>query len=462
MNIKTVFYRYPWIILILVLTACIPGVGSGPGGTISMPTEALMTVTAQITQTTATQATTTALPTETLPISTPTPPPLFPLDGYVMLFIKDGDLYFQDGDNLPVKLTHLGETSYDPKFSDDAQLSYLHPMISDDNQKVVFSRSDDNIYSINTNGTQEQIIIPNDWLTTPFDAGTKIGIVQFIPGTHQLLLETHLCNLQHRPPCANSIFIADTDTGEIKRLADFSLNYHSYDSAARNIAISPNGKMLAVGTLDGTQILTMDGRFIHRNILPYKSGTPDDISFLYLSWLPDSSGLIVALPDKIHPDDFYIGGASAYTIWRYTIDDNSTVQIPFDPPVAGSLSVSPDGNWIVYGVVSLAATELYLGNLTGGATKTFGNDLFSNFSCSPDSKHLIHGQAVVLSFDKPPVYGGAAPVWVDSNHFIYRDEPVNNPTIQQARILIAEIKGDEVYYYELGLPPGLVTIRPKQ
>jgi hypothetical protein len=74
-----------------------------------------------------TQITPTALPTMTpLPASLPK----FPLDGYIMLFTKDGDLYFQDEEATPVKLSHIGDPNYQ---------SYYSPRLSDDNQKVVFS-----------------------------------------------------------------------------------------------------------------------------------------------------------------------------------------------------------------------------------------------------------------------------------------------------------------------------------
>ena len=84
---------------------------------------------------------------------------------------------------------------------------------------------------------------------------------------------------------------------------------------------------------------------------------------------------------------------------------------------------------------------------------------------SPDSKDFIYGQNVVLSFDKPSLDGGINPRWVDSQHFMYYyfNRPEINPANQQIKGLIAEIRGDEVSYYELRFSyTGFYTIKPKQ
>lgn len=56
------------------------------------------------------------------PTATPTLTPLpavlpkFPLDGYAILFSKDSDLYFQDGENAPVKLAYTAKFPRSPSF----------------------------------------------------------------------------------------------------------------------------------------------------------------------------------------------------------------------------------------------------------------------------------------------------------------------------------------------------------
>jgi hypothetical protein len=365
-----------------------------------------------------------------------------------MLFNKDSNLYFQAGNNPPIKLAQNEKNPYDP----------FPPELSSDNKKVVFSQDDGNIYSINTDGTTEQIIIPNEWLNSQ-ETGTRIDALKFIPRTHLLFLQTVLCKSKSSASlCSASIFLADADTGKIRNLADLGLVLQN-DDLSPNIVISPDGRMVAVGTLDGVKIFTLDGRIIRNNVLPYKPDSNYGF-FSSLFWLPDSSGLIVALPNTNYHDPI-LGETTAYTIWRYKIDSNSIDQILLDPPpLPIFLQVSPDGKWIVYG--NLYPSPLYLGNLINGHTQVFGADQTPNFYWSPDSKHLIDRDIVFTSFGQPFVDAGVSPEWIDSSHYIYIISPPDNSPPYPERVLIAEIKGNAIVYYESGLlHPSFVTIKPK-
>lgn len=377
-----------------------------------------------------------------------------------MVFAKDGDLYFQQGNNQPIQLTHGGERPHSA-------------ILSDDNRKIVFVRGEatsviynySNLHSINTDGTQERIVIPNAWLKS-INKETLFSVENFIPNTHVLFFGTALCKEKTRMPiCSTSIFLADTDTGKIRKLTDLGLVQDFFEDPfiSINMDVSPDGKMIAFGTMDGLKIFTLDGKVIRKNVLPFKPSTSEE-PLPRLFWLPDSSGLIVALPNKIHSAVHYDPGSiPAYTIWRYTIETNSAVQIPFEPPVAGSPEVSPDGNWIVYGVISPYEPEIYLGDFADGIVKHIGNDLWNNFAWSPDSQRLIHGGTIILSLDKPPVYVGGVPFWsIDSDHFIYFDYKANNPLIQQDRTLIGEIQGDKIHFYDWDIAnKSFMVIRPK-
>ncbi len=394
------------------------------------------------------------------PTQTPLPAvlPKFPLDGYVMLFKEDGDLYFQDGENTPVKLTHVGEPNYKP---------YYPPRLSDDNQKVIFSQNDGNIYSINIDGTEEQVIIPSNW-SDSLETGTRMGVLKFVPQTHFVFFEGLLCKEESSASlCSTTIFLVDADTGKTNKLADLGIALQNHAPTIQdNIRFSPDGKMVAVGTMDGVKIFTLDGKIIRQNILPFKP-SKSETPFPSLFWLPDSSGLIVALPDTIVEVGMW-GYTAAYTIWRYSLNDNSTVQIPFDPPIVGKFfEVSPDGNWIAYyGGLPESPYYLYLGNLANGKVRAFGNAMVQQeLSWNPNSKYFILGWEIRNATDNPPLFDHVlADSWIDANHFVRADSTANNPIIKQDRTLIAEIKGNEISYYELGFPSPpyrFLLIKPK-
>jgi dipeptidyl aminopeptidase/acylaminoacyl peptidase len=419
--VTTIPIRCFWIVLIILLAGCgkLPPQPAGQATPTSAPTF------------TSIYPDVTASP--TVPLTVPLPK--FPLDGYVVVFLKDGDLYFQDGNSSPVKLTHVGERADNPK-------------LSDDNQKVVFSRDDGNAYSINTDGTQEQTIITkitDAWL---FDLkqGMNKGIVGFVPGTHQLLFETAACESQEfLSPCSASIFLVDTDTGTEKKLGDFGLSIQQ-NRKNRNVGVSPDGKMLAVVTINGMDILTIDGKVVRHNILPYKPST-EVVLFPSLFWLPDSSGLIVALPNAFYNSNAY-SNFPASTIWRYMIDSNTGVQISFDPsPMLDTFQVSPDGKWIVYGGLGDDNT-VYLGNLADSHVQAAGNAGPVYFSWGSDSKHFI--ATSTDSFLGTVGTPNLTPIcklneWIDAGHFTCLSIEGG-----ELRYRMAEIEAETVKIYDLG------------
>jgi len=426
--------QYFWIVLLILLVACAPTLGSFPTEISPSPTKAIQTPT--------------IAPTDTPPLFPLTIYPKFPFDGYVLLFTQDGHLFFQEGDSMPTKIFDIYEKAY-------------HLELSDDNQKAILFRGDDDVYSINTNGTQGKIIIPKNWLDN-FEKGTKMSIVQLLTATHRMLVKTFLCNSQEQSHlCMVSLFQVDTDTGEIRKLVDLGLAYQQ-NGHDQNIKVSPNEKMIAVGTADGTDILTLDGRIIRENVLPYKPSTPSEI-LPSLFWMPDSSGLILATPDALYNTPAYYG-FTAYTIWRYSIESGNKIQVMLDPPLMGNeFDISPNGTWSIYGGLSYYDTALYLGNLETGHVTVIGDEITPFFSWGPDSKYFAYGTSLQhLNVVDDPSYSTeicSLMKWVDANHFLCTLVEGN-----RSRLYMAEIDDRAIKIFELGLDLSAnfsIFIKPK-
>jgi hypothetical protein len=375
-----------------------------------------------------------------IPYSNVSPPelPKFSLDGYIMVFVRDADLYFQDGNNSPVKLAHVGGNFYYD--------------LSSDGQKVVYSRNDGNIYSINIDGSQEQIIITKAWQDA-LKAGTSIQIDYFDPVQNRVVFRTFLCDLkQYREPCISSLFLIDTGTGNIRKVLDLGLS-HRMIGNNRNFEVSPNGKMMAVGTMEHIQILDMNGNILRKDFLKYMPST-SAVLFPSFFWLPDSSGLIVALPDTFYESTAYFN-FPASTIWRYEIDDDLAVEIPLDPPpMDDTFDVSPDGNWIAYGALGHDQT-VYLGSLVDGHIQVFGNAQQAHFSWAPNSEYFIVNSAgSYLGFvNNPPDLVGTCKLldWIDANNYTcYLGEELG----------VTEISSGKAINYTLDIQRP-VLIKPK-
>jgi Tol biopolymer transport system component len=466
MTIKT--QRYFLIVLLSLLTACgqvtppateTPTIPAPPSVETLIP---LLTFTPETLGSPLPFPTLPNLPTPTVaPTRTPLPAvlPKFPLDGYVMLFAKDGDLYFQDGENTPIKLTHVGEEHA--------------AILSDDGKKVVFFQQNyRDIYSINTDGSHEQLLVKDRSL-----AEYTGRYSQFVPNTHILLFNTYQCEKQGEITlCATGVSSVDTDTAEIKELA--KPDKVGLYTTLSNYSASPDGKMITVEYPGYIDILDVNGKAIRRNVLPYTPSLPSYGGIPLLPspfWLPDSSGLIVIVPDGVT----FVGGydVPAYSVWQYDINTTAATRISLTPSlvyipggyVCGEYTVSPDRKWILY-----LGSEDYTQSLSGGGDYAFyvrnlQNEQAQRYdigfctenSWSPDSEHFLYGNTLnaigkpSIEIKPPNIIG-----WVDGFHFILPD---GNPKSSEMKVLVAEIREDTVVFFDSGIRFfDLVTIKPKR
>ena len=381
----------------------------------------------------------TILPTET-PATTATPLPLFTLDGLRMAYIIDGNLYVQDSGGQPVQLTNSGLDR--------------SPILSDDGQKIVFYRGDfDNVYSIDADGGQEQTLL-NGPLSN-IAAGTKVGDFAFVPGTHQLLFNTYLCEPQKElPACAMSIFLADTDTSKVTKTLITGLKGAYWGSPP--FQISPDGKMVGIAISGHIDIFDLQGQVVRHSIMTYIPSEPSEL-FPIQYWLPDSSGLVVLLPNEEHLEAPML--SYRYTAWRYVFEDNMATQIPLDPQpeeLGGcGMHVSPDRNWIIYN--KDVSGQFFVGDLRDGHTQLYVQyacPIYSpyqdNHSWSPDNKHFVYeksGRSFLGAIDEPPVSSdGDFLGWVDASHYIF-----HAATEGPAHILVRAVTNGAITTYESGI-----------
>jgi hypothetical protein len=371
---------------------------------------------------------------EPLPISRS--PEQFPLDNLRMFYIMNGNLYVQDGNNSPKRLSNSEEDLY-PVF-----------FVSDDGKKIVFYhgkiKDDADIFSINADGSHEQELIRKDWLTK-FGEGTKMGEVAFVPNTHQMLFNTYLCPKDFSLACTVGLYLVDTDTREIKEFVPLSLGRNLYEYG--NFSISPDGRLISIAREGQIDILSVDGKVINQNIMKYTRSRPFEL-YPRVFWLSDSSGLIVALPDKIEYGGLWSSGYPVYSIWKYTFDSSLATQISLDPaPTWVSMdcndvmSVSPNGDWVVYHTNDY---QVYKVNLVDGTVNLYLPYMY----CLPthwssDNIHFINGgnpeQSVMGTVNKRPAsIPGFFLGWIDERRYIYFQNSAFL-TKENIQILVGEI-----------------------
>ena len=415
-------------LLTLTLAACAPAQTTPAVNLTEVQNTANAAVWTDVALTQTATFTATPLPPTFTPTSTSLP--FKALDGLRVAYIIDGNLYVQDSGKQAIQLTHTGLDSK-PKFTDDGQ-------------KIIFERASESqkrqIYSINSDGNGERALVTSDLLLTldlGYDEITESTSSVIVPGTHQILFGTQQLNflkLRDTPSTPNNdLLLADMDTGAIKQLLAIG--------QGGNFLVSPNGKLVAVQAPDKMEVITTQGQIVYQTPFTYPEEDIYTVA-IPMSWTQDSRELIVVPPIPTSEIPGNRGFPLLRTIWRYSLDENSGVEIRLDPPPVGyqGFKISPDGNWMAYSYqlgypASMSwdpekPVGIYLGNLHDGTSKLLYTPPVNDFavpsfyrSWSPDSKHFIvegtprtyignvHEEMAPLS---PGLFVG----WIDSNHYL--------------------------------------------
>jgi hypothetical protein len=422
-----------WILIFISLTGCgtvptstptltpVPSKTSAPTTTI-LPTKILT-------------PTETSVPTATLS-STPNADQTAVLERLRMVYVKEGNLYIQDGTNPLKQLTNTGQDR--------------GPLISDDGQKIVFYRNlpdeSSQVYSISADGSQEKPVINRSILNAlnlgyPDPDNVRTEDMVFVPGTHLLLFGT-LRVVDPGIPSYMSyddLLILDTDTAKIKSLFSYKQVYR--------IEVSPNGKLIAIQTPDQVKIIDITGRVVLTlltydiyNGHPIKDyGDPWREFTLDFYWMGDSSALFVFMPrnwDEVDYDYHF----ALYNVWKYPLNGASPVKINLMPFPSMPQAISPDGKWLVYDyeprLADIDMTDadrsyewgIYIANLQDGSAKFLTNESGFNYGdlhWAPDSAHFnfkmdeYHAVFGNLNGEmtRKDIQGFIG--WVDASHYLY-------------------------------------------
>ena len=310
-----------------------------------------------------------------------------------------------------------------------------------------------------------------------YDQVTGVGEMVFVPGTHQLLFQTNTKTNQPQtatpPPIDVNVDIAeinqqptgdlllmDVDSGEIKLLFPPGAQVGYFQA-------SPDGKLAWVWVNDHIDVIGLDGKFKQR-LVDYPSVSEGYYMEPGLFWTQDSRKLSLFLPAE---ESGLNGGPKLRTIWQFSLDGGSPVEIHFGPPpeLINYSSISPDGNWVAYtysGTQSLsfdfATPGVYLGNLRDGTTQFTGflGTTADTYYWSPDSEHFIFDSIdgrflgniqgkIILG------KGGGFLRWIDDSRYLY-GSIVMGEIGKEEKVLVAEIP-KVLYQYSGYMRPEIFT-----
>jgi hypothetical protein len=310
---------------------------------------------------------------------------------------------------------------------------------------VVFFRGliPHDLYAVDADGSQEQALVSQEvFLALGYGDATELRSFAFLPGSHRLLFNTHELDPRdvkarrqdRRSAQANDdLLLADSDSGEVRPLLP--------PGEGGNFIISPEGNLVAIQASGHVDIVDIAGEMIHPNLVTYIPSQPVALE-PYVYWLPDSSGLLVLLPIE---SEYDFEGPATFAAWRYPFDGRAPAQIPLDPPLtnAGTISVSPDRNWLLYNPWSeLTVVSLNLADLREGNSQAYAPPGIAK-GWSPNSKHFVYelvGQGLFLgSVGIKPISIGRGTFlgWIDAARFLYFEK-------ENGQIWMGETGGEAV------------------
>ena len=357
----------------------------------------------------------TSMPTSSLPISSAP-------NELRMAYVVDGNLYFQDGSNSLKKLTNGGEDRSPILFSESGD-------------KIFFFRGkmSEALYSISTDGSNEQVLATNNQLnsiSSEYDESTLPCDAILVHHTPFLLFHTCFHPYEETTIHNDDLFMINTNTGQVKRVFASGQGGAYY--------VSPNGSMLAVDRLGYIDIVDINGKMLRPKVATYTLSEPIPLA-PQVFWKSDSSGFVIVLPTNTHYDT---APDPRYQVWNYSLAGQAATQIDLTPAPVGtdSIRVSPDGNWILY--TNYEDGLFYLGDLRNGHTQSLGSlQVVFGYEWSADSIHFVYGiphaggRGISLgSVNSTPSLIGKGDFigWLDDSRYLY---------ITDSTILMGEIGG---------------------
>ncbi len=281
-----------------------------------------------------------SLPTAS-PTITPVPPHTpIPTASLTSVWVDGGSLLaWRTGDDLPRRIAAGG---------------VIQPWLSPDGQRVAFTRGPGgaatSLWVADVGGVAERQLAGPDTLNSATPAGLRreIGQVAWV-SADTLLFNTVFVPLEPMPASgkAADLWRADVRRGAAARLLE--------DGAGGDFAISPDGQRIALvwpgfyGQEPGRVWLAgLDGT-PQRDLLIFEAvATASEYAFYpALHWLPDSSALLVAIPepDLIYPPE---EGAAPRTasLWRLPVEGAPQQLNALPASFFGLPRWSPDGAWL--------------------------------------------------------------------------------------------------------------------
>jgi dipeptidyl aminopeptidase/acylaminoacyl peptidase len=213
--------------------------------------------------------------------------------------IRGSNLWIIEGSAAPRQLTSSGQDAA-PQFSDDGRLVAF--------RRIVDPKLDvEELWVINTDGSNEHILVSKDWLSAARPGETTtIFRAEWVPGTHVLAFTIQVVFDEPGFLVDENLYLVDVDEGKV------SATLPTGEGAAY-FFYSPDGAGIALSSPTTISLMHADGSG-WREVASFKgTGLGDGVYVPTVDWSPDGSYLRAAIPsnDLLTPGE---------TLWHIPAD----------------------------------------------------------------------------------------------------------------------------------------------
>jgi hypothetical protein len=306
---------------------------------------------------------------------------------------------------------------------------YTEVKLSDDGELIAFKR-DGLLWVINSDGTNERLLVNSDHLET-IEPGTndhKLVVHQFdwVADTHTLLFNTSFSGFGGFN--RDDLHLIDADT----------LTWKALRGAGEGgiFFIAPNGKQLVVVTPNEISLMNVNGSD-YRSLLKYSQIDTSSEYYYYAkpTWSIDSQSLVVDIPPREYNDH---PTTALKVIWHLFVDGRSPIQIS-QLPAQELYLFSPDFSKLAYSDLNTNfVNEIHIANIDGSEDMIYQSKINMNFETwSPDSKYFVLISRTSRQYflarvgDEPMLLTEQDSqdfLWIDELHFLYKN--IHNGTCE--------------------------------
>jgi hypothetical protein len=337
-----------------------------------------------------------------------------------IVYTDAGNVWIIDGASPAAQLTTTGDAYKVVISSDGERIVYL--------RRAAGQQQSAEIRVIHRDGTGEATLLTAAQVNGLYPLQNlvynNIGQIAFIPGTHQLLMNSAAFAEGPGVLNRNDLLQLDADSGNLQTILP--------SGSGGSFTLSPDATHMAIARPDSVSLAAIDGSGMHLNVINYKPVITYSEYQYYAQpvWSPDSSrfGVAISSEDPLAPR---VTG----TLWSVASPDGAATQLGtmagdfFFIQTGAAPCLSPNLDWVVFlrpGASESAPPNILLAHPDSSGLGVYDQGYGRFQGWSPNGVRFAYASGGpsnlyigVPEAPRIPIGQGTSLRWLDDDQFLY-------------------------------------------